>query len=194
MTIVVPPPGVSSMTSSPPTAFTKPLGDRQPESDTGAVRVVAEPLERLEHALAIGRRDARAGVDHAQMQIVPPTSAASTRTGLSSGENDSALSIRLATARSSSVGSTLTRGNVSGTSTSMRSGGTCRPTIAAGDDLLDPDRLRRDRARCRFATGSCRAGCRQECSSRSASSSIVCEQFLRRSRVPVDLVAQQTRR
>ena len=54
MTIVVPPPGVSSTASSTAHRFDEASGDRQAQSDAGAgTMVVDDPLERLEHQLAI---------------------------------------------------------------------------------------------------------------------------------------------
>ena len=82
---VSPPPGVSSTAISPPIASTKPRGHGEAEADTGAVRLVAEALERLEDALALVGRDARAAVDDAQVDP-PPTAPASTRTDASAGD------------------------------------------------------------------------------------------------------------
>jgi hypothetical protein len=92
----------------------EPFGHGQPESDARSVPgVVAQALERQEDAFSLRGGDPRSGVDDAEVQL-SASAAASTRIGLSSGEKDIALSIRLATARSSKVGSTQTRGNVSG--------------------------------------------------------------------------------
>ena len=68
-TAVVPPSGVSSISSSPSIARTKPARDREAEPDAGAAPV-AEPLERLEHLLARAGRDARAVVDDAQVDAI----------------------------------------------------------------------------------------------------------------------------
>src|SRR5262249_30201052 len=47
----------------------EPLRDREAEPDTGAVRTITYPLERLEHPLAIGDRDAGAAVDHPEVDL-----------------------------------------------------------------------------------------------------------------------------
>ena len=49
-------PGVSSTSSSPPIASTNPRATARPSPTPVAVRAVAEPLERHEHALALGSR------------------------------------------------------------------------------------------------------------------------------------------
>ena len=67
MTIVTPPPGVSSTSSSPPIASTKPARHREAEPDAAAVGAVAQTLERAEHVLALRRRDAGTAVDHVEV-------------------------------------------------------------------------------------------------------------------------------
>ena len=71
MTIVVPPPGVSSTASSPPIASTKPLAIAKPSPTprAGAV-VVDDPLERLEHQLAVDDADAGTAVDDLDVDVV----------------------------------------------------------------------------------------------------------------------------
>ena len=66
-TIVSPPPGVSSTSTLPPIASTKPARDGQPEPDARALRAVAEALERDEDAVAIRWRDAGPTVDDAEV-------------------------------------------------------------------------------------------------------------------------------
>ena len=80
-TIVRPPPGVSSTSTVPPIASTKPARDGQPEPDAGALRAVAEALERDEHAVAI-RSGGTPGPRSTTRRSTPPSTApATTRTG-----------------------------------------------------------------------------------------------------------------
>ena len=66
----MPPPGVSSTASSPPIASMNPRATASPSPTPSAARVVAEPLERLEHRVAVGRRDAGTVVDDPQLDPV----------------------------------------------------------------------------------------------------------------------------
>ena len=66
-TIVSPPPGVSSTSTSPPIASTNPRATARPRPDPVARRAIAQPLERLEHALAFVERDARAAIDDPEL-------------------------------------------------------------------------------------------------------------------------------
>ncbi len=101
----VPPPGVSSTSISPPIASTKPSRDREAEADAVAASAVAEPLERLEHALAVRGRDARAAVDDPQVDVAADRAGLDARRGSLGRRAASALSTTLASARSSSAGS-----------------------------------------------------------------------------------------
>ncbi len=114
-----PPPGVSSTSISPSIASTKPCATASPSPTPPSCASVAEPLERLEDALAVRRGHARAAVDDAQVDRSRPTAPASTRTG-GAGRRVAERVRRstLAIARSSRPGSASTRGSVSGTSTS----------------------------------------------------------------------------
>ena len=68
--------------SSPPIASTKPRATARPSPTPLPFGLSPEPLERLEHALALVRRDARAPVDDAQLDPVASTAPATTRTGV----------------------------------------------------------------------------------------------------------------
>ena len=69
MTIVMPPPGVSSTVQLAAHGLDEALGHGQPEPHP--VRAaVAEPLERLEDPLPVGHRDARAPVDDPEVDAV----------------------------------------------------------------------------------------------------------------------------
>ena len=63
---VVPPPGVSSISIVAPIAVEEAVGDGESEADA-AGPAVAEALERLEHPLPVGARDAGSPVDDADL-------------------------------------------------------------------------------------------------------------------------------
>ena len=70
MTIVTPPPGVSSTTMLAAHRLDEPARDREAEPDAACRSSVAEALERSEDVLALGRRDARAVVDDPQVDAL----------------------------------------------------------------------------------------------------------------------------
>jgi hypothetical protein len=127
------------MYRSLPTAD-EPLRDGEPQPDSGAVRSIAAALEGLKPRSPIRDRDARAAVDHPQMDL-DATAPASTRTADSGGDHAIALSMRFATALSRRAGSVSMRGNVSGCSR-RRDRAARSPRLAkrGRHDLLDPTR------------------------------------------------------
>ena len=182
-------PGVSSISSSPPIASTNPRATARPRPTPRAVRAVAEPLERLEHPLAIGGRDARAAVDDAQRRRDRrPRPAVDADGRVAAATSAARSSTTLATTRSSSAGSARTRGSVSGTSTSTPSA-----RVAEARERR-PARPRRGRPR-RSAAASAPACSRLMSSrlptsalSRSVSSSIVSRNSRALRRRPLDVV------
>ena len=99
--------------------FDESLRDGETEADARAVRVVAEPLERQERALAFRDRDPAAPVDDAQIDSAVDRSRPGPAPVHPAASTPSALPTMFASARSSSTGSTSTGGRSSGTSTSM---------------------------------------------------------------------------
>ena len=93
--------------------------------------------------------------------ISSPTRPASTRTGVSSGDHANALSTRLASARSSSAGSVVTRGASRGRRQSTWPLRARSPRLAKAEGTTSSSRppLSHVRAR-RRGCGSCRAGSR----------------------------------
>ena len=69
-TIVSPPPGVSSISTSPPIASTNPFATARPSPDSVAATGVAEPLKREEDGLTIARRHAGATIHDAHVDGV----------------------------------------------------------------------------------------------------------------------------
>ena len=70
ITTVVPPPGVSSISTVAPMASTNPRVDGETQPDAAAAVAVAEPLEGLEDPFPVGAGDAGAPVDDAQIDAV----------------------------------------------------------------------------------------------------------------------------
>ena len=147
-TIVSPPPGVSSISTSPPIASTKPFATARPSPTPVAARRrrrVAGTGGRpgRDRPAARPARDRRRGRRRAS-----PAAPATTRTGLPGGLWLRALMITFASARSSSPGSASTRGCVSSTSTSTSRG--------AGADARERcrDRPRRPRRRSRLTSSA----------------------------------------
>ena len=171
-TIVSPPPGVSSSSSSPPIASTKP--GRPPARGRRRRRgAVAEPLERLEHRLALVAGTPGPAVDDAE-STPPSTAPASTRDRLA-GRRVAQRRCRRgwrAPARAGGVGDdTRAASRARRAATARRAAP--RLASAAGDDLVDADR---GAARARRAPACSRLMSSRlptSASSRSVSSSIV---------------------
>ena len=168
-----PPPGVSSTSSSPPTASTNPRATARPSPTPPRLLGVAQALERLEHPIAVlgaipGPRSMT------RMSTRPATAPASMRSPLPPAWT-SALSMRLATARSSSTGSVRIRG--SGESTDHDHLVARGPRLSTAASMSSPTSVLWSRTSIepvwsrlmsnRFST---------RLFNRSASSSMVCEQ------------------
>src|SRR5581483_3586635 len=119
-TMVVTPPGVSSTVSSPPMATVNPRATARP-------RPTPAPDERSPSRWKGRNTRSRSagGMPGPRSTIrtwtAPGTPPASTRTGTPGGDQARALSMRLASTRSSRAGSASTRGRVSATPTSTTS-------------------------------------------------------------------------
>ena len=100
-TIVSPPPGVSSTSISPPIASTKPFATARPSPTPSPWPGVAEPLERLEQPLALGRRDAGAAVDDADVDDAVDDARGHPRAACPAARSGPRSAITLASARSS---------------------------------------------------------------------------------------------
>ena len=70
MTIVTPPPGVSSTAMLAAHRLDESARDGEAEADAGAVRPVAQALERPEHVFRSVGRDPRAAVDHLEVDAL----------------------------------------------------------------------------------------------------------------------------
>ena len=107
-TIVSPPPGVSSGVRVPPMASVSPRDSASPRPDAGGVVGVAEPLERREHPVQVGRRDAGPAVDDPQLDPVAEAAAGDAAAAGPAGCSAARCRRRLATTRSSRPGSAST--------------------------------------------------------------------------------------
>ena len=168
---VVPPPAVSSISTVPRTAWTKPRATARPRP-TPVPAWVAEALEGCEDLLPQGDRDTGAPVDDPEVDAVAE-GAGLDADGLSGGDQRTALSITLATARSRSAGSASTGGRVSSRSEvdDRRPGGPGWPGRPRTTSSRPPAEA--SAAGPRPGAGSCRAGWSTSVISRSVSSTMV---------------------
>ena len=120
MTIVVPPPGVSSMISSVVHRFEKSTRNRQAQTDPFSIGCISQPLKWLEHDVAGCGGDARSLVADPQVDPTGHLTGADPD-GLVPGDHVTAFSTRLATTRSNRSGSVWTGGSDSDMSTETRS-------------------------------------------------------------------------
>ncbi len=110
MTIVSPPPGVSSAHTSPPIASASPRATARPRPDPVARRGVAVALEGQEDPLLGLLGHARARCRRRASAMRPPRPLVDTRTGRAAGWWRSAFSTTLPSTRSSRPGSASTSG------------------------------------------------------------------------------------
>ena len=121
ITTVSPPPGVSSTSISPPIASTNPFATARPEPDALVVAGVAEALERQEHALPLVERHSRPAVDDPHVHDVRRWHPPSLARARPAGENRTAFCDDVGEGAFEQPASAMTRGSVSGTSTSTAS-------------------------------------------------------------------------